>query len=173
MTDLSKANDALMARRSIRDAEKRAAEHGRWLSQTKMGNGFAPPDERGDCFAACIASILGWPLAVIPNAHGEGWFEVMDDALYARGYVLGVLDPRYSPPRSLWIATVPSLNLPPEPNGRASLHCVVARGREFVHDPSLGEKYDADSFAHWFDSDWDELEGGFAIVQLDPMVNRC
>lgn len=143
----------------------------RWLSQTKTGNGHAPPEERGDCFAACIASILGLPLDALPNAHGEGWFHRMDDAVAGFGYSIAVLDDRYKPPRSLWIATVPSLNLPSEPDGSVTLHCVVARGSEFVHDPSVGERYDADSFEAVIDEEWEE-SGGFALVPIDPVALR-
>lgn len=56
------------------------------VDQTKM----SPPD--GDCFAACIASILELPLEEVPNYSQQGeWWNEWDEWLFSRGlYILEV-----------------------------------------------------------------------------------
>lgn len=111
-----------------------------------------PP--KGDCFRACIASILEMPIADCPNPPSDPdghWWNEWIDWLRPRGLelihwqvpeggraegeaVCGAL-------AGYWIATVPSLNCPPNPE-RPNLgrHCIVMRGAEVAHDPSTGEK---------------------------------
>lgn len=139
----------------------------RWLMQTKIGGGHAPIEERGDCVPACIASILGKPIAAIANCHGVGWWDRLQTECGKHGYCLAQLDLDLEPPPGYWIATVPSLNLPPEPNGRQAFHVVVARWFEFIHDPSIGKRYD--------DASWDEawnneqIIEGWVLVPVDPV----
>lgn len=140
----------------------------RWLRQTKSGGGNDPAAERGDCVPACIASILGLPITAIANCHGEGWWDRLNAEVGRYGFCLVQVDPTMVPRLGLWIASLPSLNLPPEPDGRVALHCVVARGFDLVHDPALLTRYDATS---WDDA-WEA--GAFAeawvLVPLDPAV---
>lgn len=70
-----------------------------------------------------------------------------------------------------WIATVPSLNLVPDPDGRSAEHCVVARGYTLVHDPSPGETYDAEKWAAAWNND--QLTAGWVLVPLDPADARA
>src|SRR3954471_21631878 len=60
----------------------------RWLKQTKRGGGAVPPEERGDCVPASIASILGKPITAIRNTHGEGWWDRLQDECAKHGFAL-------------------------------------------------------------------------------------
>lgn len=134
--------------------------------QTKRGGGNVPPEERGDCVAACFASILAIPIDEIGNHHGEGWWDRLLDDLARHGYCIGLLDLRFEPPPGYWIASVPSLNLPPEPDGKPALHCIVCRGYDFVHDPSIGEnRYGPASWVEVWNAD--QVDKGWALVPLD------
>jgi hypothetical protein len=140
----------------------------RWVKQTKKGGGDAPPEERGDCVAACIASILGLTHpGNLTNTHGDGWWDRLQADVARFGYALGLMDVRFDPPDAYWIASVPSLNLGPDPDGKPAFHCIVCRGREFVHDPSIGEHvYDGARWAEaWND---DKVAEGWLLVPLDP-----
>jgi hypothetical protein len=143
-----------------------ASREGRWLKQTRNGGGHAPPEERGDCVPACIASILGLPITAIGNMHGERWWDRLQAECAEHGYALACLDVKLAPPPTYWIASLPSLNLPPEPDGKQAWHSVVAHGDGLVHDPSIGRRYDD---ALWAEA-WNEgrLAEGWVLVPLDP-----
>jgi hypothetical protein len=101
-----------------------------------------PPN--GDCFAACVASVLELPLSEVPNPVGERWREQWGDWLEGRGLSYVDVDLAWGggawwrvAPGQLWIATVPSLN------HEGLHHSVVMRGFELAHDPSLAERYEA------------------------------
>lgn len=101
-----------------------------------------PPD--GDCFAACVASVLELPLEEVPNPVGDDWREQWADWLSERGYSYVDVDLTWRggtwwriAPGQYWIATVPSLNH----EGR--YHSVVMCGAELAHDPSTRRTYDA------------------------------
>jgi hypothetical protein len=95
-------------------------------------------EEGGNCFAACLASILEVPLVAVPNAAvlwaqgevDEGW-SLINDWLASLGLRIGSFDgdPDGWLPHGYWIAIVPSLKLPGE------THAVVFQGRDFVWDP--------------------------------------
>ena len=141
-----------------------ASEATRWHMQTKTGGGAVPPEERGDCVPACITSILGLPLTAI--THGEDWWERLNAECAKHGYCMGQLDMQLAPPDGYWLAQVPSLNLPTEPDGQIAYHCVVARGDELIHDPSLGKRYDD---ALWTEA-WSDgrIAEGWVLIPLDP-----
>lgn len=140
----------------------------RWHKQTILGGGDVPPDERGDCVRACITSILGLPIDAVPNIHGEGWWDRLQEAVGKLGYAVALLDVRFEPPPVYWIASVPSLNLGPEPDGQEALHSVVCRGYELVHEPGIGGRlYDGASWTKvWND---DKVAEGWVLVPLDPV----
>jgi hypothetical protein len=138
----------------------------RWLQQTKAGGGHLPPEQRGDCVPACIASILGLPLSAIANTHGEGWWDQLQAEVAKHGYGLALVDMRFAPPPGLWIASLPSLNLPTEPDVREAWHSIICRGYEFVHDPSLGKQYDSQKWAEaWSEN---KVAEGWVLAPLDP-----
>jgi hypothetical protein len=142
----------------------------RWLTQTRAGGGALPPEQRGDCVPACIASILGLPIGAIANTHGEGWWDRLQAECGRHGYCLSVIDSTLSPPPCLWVASVPSLNLPADPDGKAAMHVLVVRGYEFVHDPSMGKRYDG---AAWVEA-WnaERVVEGWVLCPLDPAQQR-
>lgn len=139
----------------------------RWLTQTKVGGGHTTaPEDRGDCVPACIASILGLPIDAIANCHGEDWWERLNAECARHGYCIAVLDMKLAPPDGYWIASLPSLNLPVEPDGKQPWHCVVARGYALVHDPSMRRRYDDADWCRAFDAD--EVAEGWVLAPLDP-----
>lgn len=120
------------------------------VTQTKTGGPDVPPDERGDCFDACLASILEVGLADVPCPHTGDWWEDAQAAVARHGYrivpaatgtpltareVGEWLGPVY------WIAGVESLNLGTYDDGRPVMHVIVMRGADVVHDPSLGKRH--------------------------------
>lgn len=139
----------------------------RWHDQSLAGGGDVPLDERGDCVRACLTAILGVPLLSMENCHGDGWWDRVRGEVYRYGYDLACIDTRYEPPlNAYWVATLPSLNLGPDPDGKPAGHCVVARGYTLIHDPSLGRKYDQAAWAQaWND---DQVKEGWVLVPLDP-----
>lgn len=121
------------------------------VTQTKRGGPDVPPEERGDCVDACLASILEVPISECPCPHDGDWWEQMQAAVGQHGYrvvYLGGL-PEDDSAEALeawigavyWIAAVQSLSLGSNADGSPVMHVVVMRGGEIVHDPSLGKRY--------------------------------
>lgn len=87
----------------------------------------------GNCFSACVASLLHLPLDDVPYfMDGDGWYERFQSWLAPHGcYALAFnLDAGWTP-AGLHILSGKS---PRDLNGGA-LHSVVARGKEIAHDP--------------------------------------
>lgn len=91
----------------------------------------------GDCFRACVASILEMPIEELPTYNSESWLLSWNNWLekyglylqyktYGKGNFAG----------GYWIASVPSLNL-----GEGVKHVVVMHKDKLVHDPSPHKKY--------------------------------
>lgn len=99
------------------------------VDQTTFGAG------EGDCLAACIATILGIPLAEIPNVCAESagpqstWLERLNAWLRSRGWVAVLVEGGPGP----WADGLPLIVTGPSPRGL--LHATVWRGGEMVHDP--------------------------------------
>lgn len=93
--------------------------------------------EVGNCFAACIASLLELPLESVPNfcAHSHGgtaWFDGFVSWLKERGFTAiafgGDLGEAFGHMTAgYYIATGPA--------SRGFLHATIQRGGELVHDP--------------------------------------
>lgn len=83
------------------------------VEQTRFGGPDHPAEERGNCFVACLASVLELPLSDLPDvaADDSGWNKI-DDWLMARGlYMLYLRDMEgYLP--GWTIGSVPSQTLP-------------------------------------------------------------
>lgn len=118
-------------------------------------------EPKGDCFRACICSILEIPIEqfplITPN-DGESWWYDIDDHL--RGFYgcymvdwelkkdeadkwlpCGSCGKYAFPDKGYWIASVPSLNIEPNPEtGEPRHHAVVMDGFEVAWDPSRGTK---------------------------------
>lgn len=112
------------------------------VTQTIAGGPDSPPEEQGDCLAACIASILELPIERAPHhvMHEDWWDRVVSDLdslgidIVPMSGHMGYWITGY------WIATCPSLNLPPRSDGEAVGHAVVMRGHEVAWCPSAGRK---------------------------------
>lgn len=98
-----------------------------------------PVGERGDCFRACVASVLEIDPTDLPNPHNEDndpgpWCKAWDSALHSYGiHVIWLNEEnvkpwRRSPFPGYWIATVP--------NGGGAHHSIVMEAHRVVHDPS-------------------------------------
>jgi hypothetical protein len=94
--------------------------------QTRFG-------DAGDCFAACVASVLGLPTADVPDFRGRGWPPRLRAWLAARG-------------RRVTFAAEP-------PAGYAvcsrrvfdgNIHAVVTHDGRVVHDPNGRPLWSAD-----------------------------
>lgn len=121
------------------------------VMQTKRGGVNAPPEQRGDCFDACLASLLEVPLEDVRVPHDDQWWDHAVAAVGRHGHV--IFEPYrldllpegtepYTAPvlgewigNAYWIAAVPSHNLPGE------RHVIVMRGADVAHDPGLGSPY--------------------------------
>lgn len=86
-----------------------------------------PP--RGDCMAACIASILERHISEVPNPHGDRWWEEWNSFLepFNLSLMNFPLDPddAWRPP-GYWVGAVRC-----GPN----MHAVVMHGRELAWNP--------------------------------------
>jgi hypothetical protein len=141
----------------------------RWHTQTLVGGGHVAPEERGDCVRACVTSILGLPIDSIANVVAfEDWWGLLRLEVNRFGFEVAYVDVAFEPPMGYWIATVPSLNLPPEPDGERAMHCVVARGYELIHDPACGKRYDAESWVAAWNAG--EVVAGKVLYPIDPAM---
>ena len=104
------------------------------VDQTKFG-----PVE-GNCFSACVASILEIPLDDVPQFMAGDWWANFSAWCAARNVV-----PRYWPCKAWCESTdAPFLGVPTghsimtgeSPRHPGVLHAVVARDGEMVHDPN-------------------------------------
>lgn len=92
----------------------------------------------GDCFAACMATLLELPLEVVPNDHSPMYWAVWLTWLSQFG-----LNMRYSGAKGPiwashpWIASVKSLNYP---DGTTHAILVDSTGR-VLFDPSTKKRY--------------------------------
>jgi hypothetical protein len=86
----------------------------------------------GNCFSACVASILELPIEDVPyfmGSDGEGWFDRLSVWLSERGlYALyyDTSDRNTYWPDGYYILGGESVRGP---------HAVVAKGKDVVHDP--------------------------------------
>ncbi len=119
------------------------------VQQTRGGGPDVPISEQGDCFAACISSVLEIP--ILRFDLGPDWWDNAQRAVASVGFRLVYFHP--GPDERFrsgymdewlgdiyWIGTAPSLNLGIGPDGKAILHCLVMRGGRVAHDPSCGRK---------------------------------
>lgn len=106
------------------------------VKQTTRGGADAPPEERGDCFSACLASLLELDLAEVPRfceLDGD-WTPAINQWLAGLGlaYVeLGYSDYTVEVRKRLGWHVVSGRS----PRGHR--HSVVAQGGELVHDPHM------------------------------------
>lgn len=85
-------------------------------------------DPGGDCFRACVASLLELDLDQVPHFAARDWPRSLELWLAERGLC------------DVWICWTPDGWVPPGPHIRGGQcsrgsHAVVAVGAEIVHDP--------------------------------------
>lgn len=91
-------------------------------------------DVDGDCFRACMATVLQIPIDTLPNWHDNQWFLKWDKWLHERG--LGItVHSSYFGVDGLWIASVKSQNY------EDITHAIVMNDEDVFHDPSPLKKY--------------------------------
>lgn len=97
--------------------------------QTTFGGEDAPDQEKGNCFATCVATVLGIDVAGVPNfCVKESWWTDTQGWLGERGLALISCEVRdWAPAAALSIAS--------GPGPRGHRHCVVYDGNGLVHDP--------------------------------------
>ena len=96
----------------------------------------------GDCFGACLASILELPIEVIPNDHSESWYFIQKTFLNQFGIDMtfhNAQSPIYSD--SPWIASVKSMNY-----DDGTTHAIIMKSSLVLHDPSTKKRYKKGSF---------------------------
>lgn len=119
------------------------------VMQMTAGGPDSPP---GDCYRACVCTILGLErddlTSPSPELPYEEWNAAWQQQLGPLGlWQVGVeMERPTSPDRwwlspGYWIASVPSLNLGNDSDGEPIRHAVVMRGPGLIHDPALDERY--------------------------------
>lgn len=92
---------------------------------------FGAPN--GNCFAACVASILELPLEDVPNfCARDGWFLALRDWLKPHGLFPMAFDD-VNDETFEYIGD--ALSIVSGPAARGHLHACVYRGAELLHDP--------------------------------------
>jgi len=95
--------------------------------QTKLGKG-------GDCFPACIASVLELKIEDIPDFGGDGWWREVNKWLqenHQMGYV-EIKDPNF-----IWLKQIGyHLICGTSPRDPKIMHAVVGHHGVMVHDPA-------------------------------------
>lgn len=118
------------------------------VTQTLFG------DKKGNCFAACIASLLELELGTVPNFcvdHHSRWWDVLNDWLEPRGFVAIML-------RSAEMELYRSAFVIASGQGpRGCMHSVIYRNGVMVHDPHP-------SCAGLLD-----VEDVIVLIAIDPM----
>lgn len=91
----------------------------------------------GDCFRACMTSILGVPNTdAFPNVHGVTWFRTWKKVLSRFGLSIsyyGSGGPIWRD--GYWIASVKSRNF------EGVTHAIIMKGDEVAYDPSTKKRY--------------------------------
>ena len=146
------------------------------IEQTSLGGIDRPISEQGNCFQACLASILEMPLEQAfdcipydqPQDHtcgekfeGQLWYVEFEKWLASFGLGCIYLEWKPTTPAitqltGYHIAEVKSSTLK---NGET--HCVVIRNGELAHDPNPNSKVNGD-----------DLLGVYILVPLDIAKSR-
>ncbi len=91
---------------------------------------------KGDCFRACMATILGIPIDLVPNFCVEepsGWLEMAQGWVRPYGYCL--LPVQFNPHMAKVLFETKPIGILSGLTERGFLHSVVCIGLEVVHDP--------------------------------------
>ena len=120
--------------------------------QTRSGGHDAPDEEKGDCLAARLASILEVQIGTMTVPHTDEWWLYVIRNLARFGktaahFMGGQLDP----PNAHWIAHVPSRNMAEHAPGIPVLHALVMHNTTVAHDPSNHNRYELGTPLHHLD----------------------
>jgi hypothetical protein len=134
--------------------------------------------EAGNCFSACLASLLELPVEQVPNFGVDGlppfgvteaehllwsrrFFENVNAWLAPLGFSYFEVATPEALPEILWAAVPSGFWIAVGPGGRETTnHAVVMQGREIVHDP------------HPSRAGLLEARGIGVLVPLDPVQER-
>lgn len=98
------------------------------VMQTKFGM------PEGNCFAACLASLLELPIEEIPEFSEKRWFTEATNWLFSRGLAIVHIDLlEQGMPFHICPANVYYIASGKSPRGIE--HSVIYQGNRFVHDP--------------------------------------
>jgi hypothetical protein len=110
--------------------------------------------EKGNCFAACIASILEMPIEAMPVYLGlpdqSRWLAVWREFLYPLGFGIAWF------PHNPGSACIPPLGYAiaamhaPLEGDPGNTHTVVCLDGRIIHDPLTGEQTLLQQFDHWY-----------------------
>lgn len=105
------------------------------VDQTRFGGLDHPPDERGDCWSACIASLLEIPLSEVPHFVRHDSQDEINAEMAAwmgrRGFLYLTISTSGG-----WTPGEHVFAIASGPGPRGHRHCVVWQGgRGMVHDP--------------------------------------
>lgn len=102
--------------------------------QTRFGGSDAPPEEQGNCIAACLASIFEVSIESVPDLHESNWWDVLINWSQQFGVTPIYISPVKSVlfPNTFYVLGVKSRTLANPEDG----HAVVAWGNTIVHDPN-------------------------------------
>lgn len=104
---------------------------------------FLKPPE-GNCFAACVASILEVPLEALPNFKGENWCDLWNQWLEPLNLRLLMIEHRQ------WLERPPGYAIVGVDSPRGDwLHAVVCKDGEIVHDPHPERHMGVGEFRDW------------------------
>lgn len=121
----------------------------------------------GDCFRACMATVLQLPPEVLPNDHSPGFHGVWARFLQQFG-----LDFVYGGPKEaifmggFWVASVRSLNY------KENTHAIVMTGSKVYHDPSNKKRYKAGTHLSGLGEDAAILGGYHLVVDDATLLHR-
>ena len=112
----------------------------------------------GNCFAACVATLLELPLEAVPDFKGDGWYDAWLEWLKPRN--LTFINFRIDPGDS-WRPPGYSLLAADSPRGKW-LHSVVCKDGEIVWDPHPERHMGVGEWKEWT-----------SFVVLDPSKPVC
>ena len=92
--------------------------------------------ENGNCFSACVASILEIDIAQVPNiAKDFAWFQIMDEFVNKYGYGLTYLGNTLLGAGETWREHAYIIAGGQSPRYRNRKHVVIYKNGKMVHDP--------------------------------------
>jgi len=93
-------------------------------------------DDNGNCFEACVASILELDISEVPSVSDEfAWFQIMDKFVSKYGYGLLLLSKHDISQSEVWYEKAYVIVSGQSPRVEGRLHSVVWQNGKMIHDP--------------------------------------